>query len=310
VKPLALASLALALSLALPPPARAGVPGKAVQEATEFLMKRFGKEVAGEGAQRLASRIASAAARHGDDVLGAVRKVGPSALRMVDQAGERAPQVMRLLSRYGDDAARVLSRPKGMALFARYGDNAASVLIRHQGVAEPLVERVGLPAVEALGAVGARGGRRLAMMAEGGELAALGRTPEVMGVIARYGDPAMDFVWRNKGALAVGTTLSAFLVNPQPFIDGTAQVTGTVAQGAVQVTGIVAENAVRPAVVAAGNVAQEAAGFVRWTLTILVAVLAVGLGLAVKSGAFGKPWVKGAAKVAGKQVLAGVFKRK
>ena len=113
------------------------------------------------------------------------------------------------------------------------------------------------------------------MMAEGGEIAALGRTPEVMGVIARYGDPAMEFIWRHKGALAVSTALTAFLANPQPFIDGTTQVTGTVA-----------ENAVRPAVVAAGNVAQEAAGFIRWSLTMLVAALAVGLGFAVKNGAF------------------------
>jgi hypothetical protein len=64
------------------------------------------------------------------------------------------------------------------------------------------------------------------MMAEGGELAALGRSPEIMDVIARYGAPAMDFIWRNKGPLAVGTALTAltaFLANPKPFIDGTSQ---------------------------------------------------------------------------------------
>jgi hypothetical protein len=268
------ANLALALTLAIMSPARAGGPAKAVQEAAEFLLKKFGREVAGEGAEKLTGRIASAVSRHGDNVLIAVRRVGPRALSLADEAGEHAPQAMRLLTRYGDDAVTVLSRPKGMALFARYGDDAASALIKHQGVAEPLVERMGRPAVEALGAVGARSGRRLVMMADGGELAALGRTPEVMGVIARYGDPAMEFIWRNKGALAVGTALTAFLANPQPFIDGTTQLTGTVA-----------ENAVRPAVVAAGNVAQEAAGFLRWSLTIVVAALAVGLGFAVKNGA-------------------------
>ncbi len=270
-------SLACALLLATPSASRAGGLGKAAQEAAEFLMKKFGKEVAGQSAERLTGRIASAAARHGDDVLGAVRRVGPRALSLADEAGEHAPQAMRLLTRYGDDAARVLSRPKGMALFARYGDDAASALIKHGGVAEPLVERMGRPAVEALGAVGARGGRRLAMMADGGELAALGRTPEVMGIISKYGDPAMEFIWRNKGALAVGTALTAFLANPQPFIDGTTQITGAVA-----------ENAVRPAVIAAGNVAQEAAGFVRWSLTIVVAALAVGLGFAVKNGGISK----------------------
>jgi hypothetical protein len=279
------ATVTCAVLLAIPSATRAGGVGKAVQEAAKYVLKKFGGQAV-KGSEALAGRIAAAAARHGDDVLGAVRKVGPRALVLADEAGEHAPQVLRLLTRHGDDAARVLSRPKGMALVARYGDDAASALIKHQGVAEPLVESMGRPAVEALGAVGAQGGRRLAMMAEGGEFAALGRTPEVMGVIAKYGDPAMDFIWRHKGALAVGTGLTAFLANPQPFIDGTTQLTGTVA-----------ENAVRPAVEAAGNVALEAAGFVRWTLTILAAGLAVGLCLAVKSGAFGR-------------VLTGVIKRK
>ena len=30
----------------------------------------------------------------------------------------------------------------------------------------------------------------------------------------------MDFIWKNKGALAVGATLTAFLNNPEPFING------------------------------------------------------------------------------------------
>ena len=40
-----------------------------------------------------------------------------------------------------------------------------------------------------------------------GELAAIGRTPELLGVIAKYGDPAMDFIWRNKVVLAGGARL-------------------------------------------------------------------------------------------------------
>lgn len=295
------ASLGLALFLNIAAPAQAGLGSKAAGELAEFVMKKFGKQVAAEGAEKLAARLVKATARHGDDVLTAVRKVGPKAIVLADDAGANAPRVLRLLTHYGDDAARVLSRPKGMALFARYGDDAASALIKHPGIAEPLVESMGRPAVNALGAVGARSGRRLAMMAEGGELAALGRTPEVMGVIAKYGDPAMEFIWRHKGALAVGTALTAFLANPQPFIDGTTEITSTVA-----------ENVAKPAVVAAGNVAQEAAGFARWTLTMLVAALAVGLGLAVST--LRKPWVRGAVKVVGKRLskrlLVGVIGRK
>jgi hypothetical protein len=296
-----IASLTLALSLTIVSPASAGVSGKAARELAEFLMRKFGKEAAEEGAEKLAGRIARTAARHGDDVLGAVRKVGPKALRLADKAGAHAPIVMRLVSRYGDDAARVLSRPGAMALFTRYGDDAAEVLMKHPGVAAPLMEGLGKPAVGALGALGERGGRRLAMMANG-ELAAIGHTPEVLGVITKYGDPAMDFIWRHKTVLAGGAALTAFLANPEPYLNGTNRLAITVG-----------ENLVKPAVTAAGNVAGEAAGFLRWTLTILVVGLAAGLGLAVTNGAFEKPWVRAAAGTAGKCIgkrAAGEYARK
>lgn len=145
-----LASLALATSLALPTPAQAGLGSRAARELVEFLGKKFGKEVVAEGAERLAGRLVKAAARHGDDVLTAVRKVGPKAIGLADDAGVNAPSVIRLLTHYGDDAARALSRPRGMALICRYGDDAAKALIRHKGVAEPLLDSVGMPAVKAM----------------------------------------------------------------------------------------------------------------------------------------------------------------
>ena len=132
-------------------------------------------------------------------------------------------------------------------------------------------------------------------MAKGGELASLGRTPELLEVVARHGDRAMDFIWRHKGVLAGGAALTAFLANPEPFLSGTSELVGTVA-----------ESTVKPAVVAAGNVAQEAAGLVRWALTILLAGLAVGIGWAVKSGVFQEPAVR-TAVIAGWEHVRGRF---
>ena len=91
-----------------------------------------------------------------------------------------------------------------MLLYA-YGDDVAEVLIRHKGIAEPVLASLGEPAVKAMAAVGDQGGRRLAMMAGGGDLAAIGRTAELLGVIGRYGDKAMDFIWKHKAVLAGGT---------------------------------------------------------------------------------------------------------
>jgi hypothetical protein len=64
-----------------------------------------------------------------------------------------------------------------------------------------------------------------------------------MDVIARHGDQACEFIWRNKGALAVGTTLTAFVANPEPFINGTEKLAATVADAAVKPLAVgVAEN--------------------------------------------------------------------
>lgn len=217
------------------PEARADIRSKAAREAAEYVMKKFGVEVAQEGTVAFTKKLASAALRHGDDAISAVRRVGPKALTLADEAGEQAPKALRLLSRHGDDAALwVLQRPKGLGLLSKYGDDAAEVLIKHKGLAEPVIEKLGGPAVKALGAVGPQGGRRMAMMVEGGEMTAIGRSPELMNVIARHGDGAMNFIWRNKGPLAVGTTLTTFLANPEPFINGTNQLASTVAESTVK----------------------------------------------------------------------------
>ena len=246
MKTLLMASLSLALSLTVASPATAGGVGKAAREAAEFLMKKFGGKVAQEGAEALAGRIASAAARHGDDVIAAVRKVGPKTLGLADEAGENAPRLLRLLARHGDDAVRVVSHPQGMALLSRYGDDVAEVLIKHRGIAEPVLASLGTPAVRAMEAVGTQADAGPPSWPKGGELASLGRTPELLEVVARHGDRAMDFIWRHKGVLAGGAALTAFLANPDR-LSGTSELVGTVA-----------ESTVKPAVVAAGNVAQEA----------------------------------------------------
>jgi hypothetical protein len=210
--------LAAVVGLVAHSQARADLASKAAQETAEFVLKKFGRKVLTEGTESFAERISTSALRHGDGVFNAVRRVGPSALSLADDAGEQAPKLLRLLSKHGDDAAVwVARRPAAMKLMSQYGDDAAEVLIKHKGLAEPVLEKLGAPAVNALGAIGPRGGRRLAMMSEAGELAGLGRTPELMQVITRHGDAAMDFI-----------------AKPDSFIDGTNHLASTIGEAAVK----------------------------------------------------------------------------
>lgn len=253
------------LAVVIAKPTLASVTSKAVKETAEYVLTKFGREVGEEGLETLAARIEKLAARHGDEALEAVRKVGPKALRLADDAGEQGALAVRLLARYGDDAAQyVVARPQAMSLVARYGDDAAEVLVKHKDIAEPVIEKFGASAVRALKNVDPQNGRRIVTMMSEGEFAKIGRTSELLDVVGKCGNKGMDFVWKNKAALAVSAGLVAFLADPGPFIDG-----------ARDLTQVVAENTVGALAQAPAELAKEAAKTTNWTLVTIVGIGAI-----------------------------------
>jgi hypothetical protein len=273
--------LVLAAALAAAPPARADAKSQAIREATEYALQRFGIRAATrETAEVLARRIAVSATKYGDQyVIAAVRQVGPRALRLVEEAGAHSPQLgtqaARLLAQNGEHAAWVLSRPTGLAQFARFGEGAAAALIRHKSIAEPLIEAGGAPAVRALNAIGPQNGRRLAMLAaEGGEVAQLTHSPEMLDVLAKYGNPACDFVWRNKGTLAVSAVAATFIANPEPYLNGTKELAG-----------IAATNIARPI----AEIPIEVVRHTNWTPIIFTVTLILTLLAALRWWLFRRP---------------------
>lgn len=211
--------------LCLPMVGRAQGRAALVRELAEQFSRRLGPRATQESAEVLARKLEGIAARHGDDALRAVSKVGPQGISLLEEAGEHAPQAIRLMDRYGERAVWVASSQNRLGLFANFGDDAAESMLRHGEIAEKLIEGYGRPAAAALRNISGQNARRLAIMADDGTLQRIGRTPELLDVVARFGDEAADFIWRNKGALAVGTALAAFLSNPEAFLRGMADLT-------------------------------------------------------------------------------------
>ncbi len=262
--------VAMAISAA---PANAGVASKAMQEALEFASKKFGKEVAAEGAARLSVRMVRLAEKHGDAIVAAVlKKVGPRAGRVVSDAGEHGGLALRLLAKHGDDALPLVARTTALNTVARYGDNAASALLKHGAVGEKVVEEFATKGVDALLKVTPRNGRRLAMLAADGQL-----KPELLTVITQYGDRACDFIWKNKGALTVGATLATFVANPSEFLDGTQKLTATVAEAAI-----------KPLAEVPGAVAREAAKRINWNVFVVIGMVVLGVALSHWVGVLSK----------------------
>ena len=234
--------------------AQAGIASKAIQEAIEFTVRKFGKEAVKEGIENLAAKITRLAAKHGDNiVVSAFKKVGPRA-HIVEAAGEHGGLALRLLSKHGDEALSLTLRKGSLQTISQFGDDAAEVLLKHGSIGQDLIERFGKQGVESLAKVTPQNGRRLAMMAGGGTL-----KPELLSVVRQYGDEACDFIWRNKGALSLGSGLAAFVASPKEFFDGTQKLAG-----------VAADAVVKPIATIPATVATEAAKGVNWNLVVTI----------------------------------------
>jgi predicted Fe-Mo cluster-binding NifX family protein len=246
--------------------ASAAVTTTAIREAVEFITKKFSREAAQEGTELLTKKLEQAAAKYGDDAVNAARKVGPQALKAIDDAGQFGATAAKAMARHGDEAvAAVVRSPKALEMAAKYGDDAVDVMVKHKGVAVELIQESGESAVKALKNLGDDGATMLANMAGQSTTRALVQNPKVLDVVARYGDRAMNFIWRNKGALAVGAGLAAFLADPEPFINGTRDLAA-----------VVGENVVKPVV-------DRAAAGIDWMVVAIGVMVIGGLLLVMRS---------------------------
>lgn len=254
------ALVAVCAAALVAPSAEAAVTAKAVSETIEFVTKKFTKETAEEGLEVVTKKIEAFAAKYGDDGLEAVRKMGPNAMKVAAEAGENAPTAIKAIARYGDDGVVwIAQRPEGLKLAAKYGDDAAEALVKHKEIAEPLINNGGEAAAKALKAVDAQNARLLSRMSQEAAAAPLTNNPKVLDVIAKYGDNAVQYIWRNKGKLAVATTLAAFLANPKPFIDGVSDLS---------------QAAVTPLAEAAADGVRSSWSFMIWVVVAAAAAVA------------------------------------
>ena len=198
----------------------AGPAAATLRETAEIIMSKFGKGAAGQTVEELAEATAKAVVKHGDEALPLLRNAGHAGFTALREAGEKAPEVIKLYVRRGDEAIWVISEPNKLAIFLRHGDSAADALLKHPGIADGLIGRFGDNAIGALNSLSRQNAQRLSMIADDGLLTATRRSSELLTAVLKYGDEAVDFIWRNKGALTVSSVLASFLADPQPYISG------------------------------------------------------------------------------------------
>jgi len=215
-----LALMLLMLGILGPYEVTAGIAGTALRDAAEAIFKKFGRGAAGETVEQIGDALGKATARYGDAAIPLLRNSGHAGFKALETAGEKAPDVIKLYTRKGDEALWVISEPKRLAIFIKHGDSAADALMKYPGIADDLIERFGSNAVGAVSSLTRQNAQHLAIAAEEGLLKASAKSPELLPVIRQYGDQAMDFIWKNKGALTVAAVLGTFLADPQAYISG------------------------------------------------------------------------------------------
>ncbi|NBD37297.1 MAG: hypothetical protein GVY10_01855 [Verrucomicrobia bacterium] len=198
----------------------AGPAGTAIRETAEAILGKFGRGAAGQTAEEVAEKTARAVATHGEDALPFLRGAGHRGFAVLREAGEQAPEVLGLYARRGDEALWIVSEPRKLALFLQHGDTAADAMLRHPAIADSLIRQFGDEGAAALLQLSRQNAQRLKITVEEGLFRAAPRGPELLGVIRRHGNSAMDFIWRHKGALALTGILATFLADPQPYISG------------------------------------------------------------------------------------------
>jgi uncharacterized protein with PIN domain len=246
----------------LPAFAQAGVSSTAVRETVEYLSKKFGKEMAETTVETVTRKVETLAAKYGDNALTATRKVGPQALKYADEAGDLAGDSLRIMSRYGDDAIRIVSKPAVLQLAAKYGDDATEAIVKYgPDMMTPVLSKYGDDAARAMNKLSRNEAIELATKISDDQFAKLAAPQKLLNVVGQYGDNAMVFINKHWKALAVGTVCLAFVNDPEPFINGTKEL---VVDGA----DVIGRNVVKP-------LAEGVASGTNWT--IFLGIVAVGI---------------------------------
>lgn len=234
-------------------------------------LESFAKYLAKGGAKAAPGTIRATEqliASHGDDALRAANSVGWKVVGdAAESAGERAPELVKYMARKGKESIHVVATPRSTAIFLKYGDEAGEAMIRHKGLAADLISEGGQPMAKALSNIGTREARQMAMLADDAATVSLAKDPRVLEIVGKYGDRAMRFIWENKGALLVGTTLATFAANPEAFLNGSVQL----GQTAIDTIG-------GKTIEKGGEVLQETARVFPWNTALL---LGAGLSLPI-----------------------------
>jgi len=159
----------------------------------------------------------------GDDALMIAKKHGVRSLKAIEESGEHGGTLIRLQKHLGEGAIYLAKNKQGLTIIGKLGDDVAPSLVKHGASANDLLKVYGTRASKALTKVDRRGCAQLNQLHDAKIVGNTGNKAKLFNVVEKYGQRGLDFIWKNKKKLAAAGVLATFVVNPEPYINGTIQ---------------------------------------------------------------------------------------
>ena len=194
--------------------------GKIAREIGEKLADQMGNKASREFVETTSVQLEKIASKCGNESLDVIEKHGIVALRVFQNAGDDAgPYLVNAIRAYGDDAIRVAQTAEGRSILRSGSETTIRAVARHTDAVIPLIRIYGDDGAQALTQLSPANGRRLIQMVDEKSLAS-GDIQKLMETVGKYGDNAMDYIWRHRKVLATATLLAAFVNDPEPYLKG------------------------------------------------------------------------------------------
>lgn len=234
--------------------------GKLAREIAGELAEQTGRKASREFIETTSVQLEKIASKCGNEALDVIEKNGLAAFRVFQAAGDDAgPYLVNAIRAYGDDAIRIAQTTAGRTVLRSGSETAIRAVARHTDATIPLIRQYGDNCARALTQISPANGRRLIQMVDEESLKS-GDFQSLMGTIEKYGDKAMDFIWRHRKVLTSATLLTAFVNDPEPYLNGIKQLAEVAASPMKQFF-------------------KEAAESINWNLWVGIVILMGGLWL-------------------------------
>ncbi|HMO50087.1 MAG TPA: hypothetical protein PKE26_05140 [Kiritimatiellia bacterium] len=196
------------------------VGGRAVREAVEYSLKRAPSKAMGRLLNESPEAVGKVISRYGDDGIHVVDRFGGPAMKVLlenpDDVGRSA---MRMMTKHGDEAVKMAQNPAGLRIMVKESDEMFKAMAKTRHQAYPVLAQHGELGAKALNNLTPARQRELIRLHQERRFSEAD-FDKLLKVVGNYGNKGMDFIWRNKGALVVAGGLTAFVANPEPFIEG------------------------------------------------------------------------------------------